>query len=91
MDAESPIWKSGLVFDSMLLDENAACHVALGAAYDLAFRGAEKLDDVRRAESGFNTSFVHQDLMIGSPDVDVSGTDASGKKVPLISRGRFVI
>jgi aminopeptidase len=91
VDAASPIWNSGLDFDSMLLDENAACHVALGAAYDLAFRGAEKLDDARKTEIGFNTSFVHQDFMIGSPTVDVIGTDVSGKELPIITRGRFAI
>jgi aminopeptidase len=91
VDAESPIWKSGLVFDSMLLDENAACHVALGAGYDLAFSGAEKMDDARKAEAGFNTSFVHQDFMIGSPAVEVTATDASGKELPIITGGRFAI
>ena len=91
VDSASPIWQSGLVFDSMLLDENAACHVALGAAYDLAFHGAEKLDDARKTESGFNTSFVHQDFMIGSPEVDVTGTDASGKELSIITRGHFAI
>jgi len=91
VDAESPIWKSGLVFDSMLLDENAACHVALGAAYDLAFSGAEKMDDARKSEAGFNTSFVHQDFMIGSPAVEVTGTDAAGKEVPIITGGRFAL
>jgi aminopeptidase len=89
VDCESPIWKSGLVFDSMLLDENAACHVALGAAYDLAFRGAEKMNEKRKKESGVNTSFVHEDFMIGSPEVDVTGTDASGKELPIITRGHF--
>jgi aminopeptidase len=91
VDSASPIWKSGLVFDSMLLDENAACHIALGAAYDLAFRGAEKLTEERKKEVGFNTSFVHEDFMIGSPEVDVTATDASGKEMPIITRGHFAI
>ncbi len=91
VDSESPIWKSGLVFDSILLDENAACHVALGAAYDLTFRGAEKMHEAAKTKNGFNTSFVHQDFMIGSPEVDVTGTDASGREIPVIARGRFAV
>jgi aminopeptidase len=91
VDTSSPIWKSGLVFDSMLLDENAACHIALGAGYDLAFEGAEKLDDAEKARRGFNTSFVHEDFMIGSDEVSLTGVDASGKEVPVITRGRFAL
>ncbi len=30
-------------------------------------------------------------FMIGSPDVDVIGTDAAGKELPIISRGRFAV
>ncbi len=89
VDASSPIWKSGLVFDSMLLDENAACHIALGAGYDIAFKGAEKLDEAAKAGRGFNTSFVHEDFMIGSDAVSVTGTDAAGCDVPIVVRGRF--
>jgi aminopeptidase len=91
VDSLSPIWKSGLVFDSMLFDENAACHIALGAAYDLAFSGAELLDDEEKARRGFNTSFVHEDFMIGSEEMSVTGTDAGGKDVPIIVRGKFAI
>jgi aminopeptidase len=91
VDASSPIWKSGLVFDSMLLDENAACHVALGAAYDLAFRGAEPLGEQDKARRGFNTSFVHEDLMIGSEQVTVTGFDAAGREHPVIAGGRFSV
>jgi aminopeptidase len=83
VDSASPIWKSGMVFDTMLLDENAACHIALGAGYDLGFTGTDR--------SGFNTSFVHEDFMIGSDDVSVTGADAGGAEVPVIVKGRFVI
>ena len=91
VDSSSPIWQSGLVFDSMLLDENAACHVALGAGYDLAMQGVEGLDDAAKAARGFNTSAVHEDLMVGSDAVSVTGEDASGKSVPVIVRGRFAV
>jgi aminopeptidase len=91
VDAASPIWRSGLVFDSMLLDENAASHIALGAGYDLAFKGAEKLDDAGKGTRGFNTSFVHEDFMIGSTEVSVTGVDSSGREKPIITMGRFAI
>lgn len=91
VDTASPIWKSGVVFDSMLLDENAACHIALGAGYDPGFEGAEGLSESEKAKRGFNTSFVHEDFMIGSEEVSVTGTDAAGREVPVIVKGRFVL
>ncbi len=83
VDSASPIGKSGIVFDTMLLDENAACHIALGAGYELGYIGTER--------PGFNSSFVHEDFMIGSDDVTVTGTDAAGSEVPVIVKGRFVL
>ena len=90
VDMSSPIWRSGIIFDSMLLDENASCHIALGAGYDPAFAGAESWSDSVKEDRGFNVSFVHEDLMIGSEEIDVIGRDAQGKEIPLIRRGRFV-
>ena len=89
VDCTSPIWKSGLIFDSMLLDENAACHVALGAGYDLGFGGSEGWDEAEKTRRGLNTSLVHEDFMIGSDDVTVTGVDSAGKEVPIITKGRF--
>ena len=90
VDVTSPIWRSGHVFDSMLLDENAACHVAVGSGYDLTVSGAQDWTDAQKEERGFNVSFAHEDLMIGSDEVSVMGTDAQGRVVPLIRDGRFV-
>jgi leucyl aminopeptidase (aminopeptidase T) len=41
--------------------------------------------------AGFNVSLVHEDLMIGSPSMDVTGVDASGREIPLMRRGDFAI
>lgn len=89
VDSSSPVWQSGLVFDSILLDENAACHIALGAGYEPAFAGAEAMDDAEKESRGFNVSLVHEDLMIGSQEVEVTGIGADSREIPLISRGLF--
>jgi aminopeptidase len=89
VDSFNPIGKSGLVFDSPLIDENAACHIALGCGYDMAFEGALGWDDKEKAEAGFNVSLVHEDLMIGSPEVDVTGVDASGREILILRKGSF--
>jgi aminopeptidase len=91
VDSANPIGRTGLVFDSPLIDENAACHIALGCGYDTAFAGAEAWSDEEKAERGFNVSIVHEDLMIGSAGLDVTGVDAGGREIPLLRRGSFVI
>jgi aminopeptidase len=91
VDSTSPIWRSGLVFDSMLLDENAACHIALGAGYDPAFRDSTGLSDEEKEAIGFNVSVAHEDLMIGSDEISVAGVDDLGAETRIIEKGLFAI
>jgi aminopeptidase len=91
VDSQGPIARSGLVFDSALIDENAACHIALGSGYEEAFTGAESMDSAAKAACGFNESLVHLDFMIGGDEVDATGVDAEGRETPIIRAGRFVI
>jgi len=84
VDGEGRIGPLGTVFYETLLDENAASHVALGSAYDI---GVEDESDRGR----INTSEVHVDFMIGSPEVDVDGVTRDGDAVPLLRGGAWQI
>jgi aminopeptidase len=84
VDRESRIGQSGSVFYSILLDENAASHLALGAAYPFSIG-----DEADRSRA--NTSAIHVDFMIGSPEVEVTGVAADGAEVPLLREGAWVI
>jgi aminopeptidase len=90
VDNSSPVGQSGILFGDILLDENAASHVAWGNAYDLAVDG---LPDGRDEQErfGFNHSDVHQDAMIGSPEVNVDGLEPGGAAVPVMRDGDWVI
>ncbi|MDF1569575.1 MAG: aminopeptidase [Spirochaetaceae bacterium] len=89
---DSPIARSGLIFDSILYDENASCHIALGSGYVSCLADADELDnDEKKSEAGCNVSLVHTDFMIGSPEISVIGVDAAGREVPIMENGRFVI
>ncbi len=91
VDSGNPIARSGLVFDSSLLDENAACHIALGAGYEAAFSGSLDWSDEEKLAAGFNVSDLHEDLMIGSPEMDAIGVDEEGREIVLMRKGTLAV
>ena len=91
VDASSRVGRLGIVFKETLLDENAACHIAWGAAIHDSFPdGLPDDKDVLEAR-GVNESDVHQDVMIGGPEVAVSGVTATGDDVPVLVEERWQI
>jgi aminopeptidase len=84
VDREGRIGPLNTTFYDTLLDENAASHIAIGAAY-LATVGDER--DHPRA----NVSEVHVDFMIGGEDVAVTGIAADGSEIPLLRGGSWQI
>lgn len=87
---DSPIYQSGLVFQEILFDENAACHIAVGSAYKTCLKNGENLTDEALAEIGCNDSSVHTDMMISSEEVNVTATTRDGDQVELLQAGRWV-
>jgi aminopeptidase len=74
----------------LLIDENATSHIAWGNAY--AFTVPDLPDGVDEQDAlGFNHSGVHQDAMIGGPDVEVTGVGKDGARVPLIRDDAWVL
>jgi aminopeptidase len=82
VDATSRVGQTGLTFFDTLYDENAACHVAYGAAVSVGHR--EDADP-----EGVNVANVHTDFMIGGPEVDVDGVTRDGRVVPLLRDNRW--
>ncbi len=86
---DSPIYSTGIVFQTILLDENAACHIAFGRAYPSQIRDGEKMSEAERAEIGCNYSRVHRDCMISNEQTSVLAVTRSGGRVPVIERGAW--
>ena len=64
----SPISNSKLIFFNTLFDENAACHLAFGRAYESCVKDADKYSEEELEKIGVNNSVIHVDFMIGTSD-----------------------
>ncbi len=90
VDESSPIAQSGLVFDSILIDENASCHIALGDGYPTCLtHGASLTTEESLHEAGCNTSLMHVDFMVGSKDMNITARTREGMDIQIMKKGLF--
>ena len=85
----SPISQSGLLFYNVLIDENAASHLALGWGLRFNVRGGETMSDDSFTALGGNQSLVHIDFMVGSGEMDVDGRTEDGVIEPIMRGGEW--
>lgn len=85
----SPINESGILFYNTLFDENAVCHLALGRGFSNCLKNYEEYTFEQHCEKGINDSFIHEDFMIGSEDLDITGITADGKEYPIFRNGNW--
>lgn len=83
VDGAGRIGPLGTVFYDTLLDENAASHIAFGSAYAMTVGEG----DAER----INQSQIHIDVMLGSPEVAVTGIRADGSELPVLVAGEWQI
>ncbi len=88
---DSPIQNSGLLFYNTLFDENASCHMALGAAYPMNIIGGTKMEEDELKTYGYNSSINHVDFMFGSADMRIVGLKHDGEEVEIFKDGNFII
>ncbi|GHV39627.1 aminopeptidase [Clostridia bacterium] len=86
---KSPISEMKTLFYNTLYDENASCHLALGAAYANSIKGGAALSEEEREKAGLNVSAEHCDFMIGTEDLNITGITQDGKEVPVFTDGNF--
>jgi aminopeptidase len=85
----SPVSQSGMLFFNTLLDENAACHIALGSGLNFCLENGENLTEEEYASRGGNTSLGHTDFMIGSAEMNIDGLLFDGQREPVMRQGEW--
>ncbi len=86
---DSPIRNSGITFYETLFDENAACHLAMGAGFTNCLKDYDKYSLAEAHEKGINDSMIHVDFMIGTADLSIVGETADGKMVQIFENGNW--
>ena len=86
----SPISNSKLIFFNTLFDENAACHLAFGRAYESCVKDADKYSEEELEKIGVNNSVIHVDFMIGTSDLEITGINKNGETIQIFTNGNWV-
>lgn len=89
--ASSPINRSGKLFYNTLFDENAACHIAFGASYPGTTVGGTSLTKEQLLARGMNQSSLHEDVMVGAEDSQITGKCRDGCTVVLFKDGVWAL
>ena len=86
---DSPISNTNLMFYETLYDENASCHLAIGAAYPTCIENGVNMSDEELEKSGVNISLTHVDFMIGDATLNILGIKENGEEVQVFKNGNW--
>ena len=91
VDHFSPISQSNQIFYETLFDENASCHLAIGASYPTCLKNSDGLSEEELKERGLNHSLTHVDFMIGHEHMNIKGYTRDGQAVDIMIDGRLQV
>ena len=91
VEYDSPISNQNLLYYNTLFDENAACHIAFGAAYPECVEGGCEMTPEEAEAAGLNDSDNHEDFMIGTADLEITGVTEDGREVQIFKDGNFAL
>ena len=91
VDHFSPISQSNQIFYETLFDENASCHLAIGASYPTCLENSDGLSEDKLKERGLNHSLTHVDFMIGHERMNIKGYTRDGQAVDIMIDGRLQV
>lgn len=91
VDHFSPISQSNQIFYETLFDENASCHLAIGASYPTCLKNSDGLSEEELKDRGLNHSLTHVDFMIGHERMNIKGYTRDGQAVDIMIDGRLQV
>ncbi len=92
VDFDSPVLQQKRLFYSIVFDENALSHVALGAGYRHTFtRPPVTEEEIEALEMNSDQTKWHTDFMIGTSDMRITGETADGQTVLIMKDGRIAL
>ena len=91
VEDDSPISQSNILFYNTLFDENASCHLALGAAYPTNMVDGVNMSKEELLKNNCNVSMTHVDFMFGSSCMNITGITKDNKEVSIFKQGKFII
>ena len=91
IEDDSPISQSNILFYNTLFDENASCHLALGAAYPSNMVNGVNMTKEELLNNNCNVSLTHVDFMFGSSCMNITGITNDNKEINIFEKGKFII
>ena len=89
VEKDSPIAALGFNFGTTLIDENASCHLALGAGFSECIKDGLEMSVEELREKGINDSKQHVDFMIGTDDLNITAETIDGEEIVVFENGKF--
>lgn len=89
VEHSSAISSSNLIFYETLFDENAACHLALGASFPECIKNGPQMDKEELKQLGLNQCDSHVDFMIGTKDLEIIGLTYDNQEIKIFENGNF--
>ncbi len=89
VDRHSPIRALGHLLYHTLFDENAACHVAIGRGFPFVLKDYRNMTSEQIHACGINESAIHCDIMWGTDEAGIDGTDRNGNVIAIMKHGEW--
>ncbi len=87
---ETEISKTDTIYKHTLLDENSACHMAIGCAYAINVKGLTEKSAEAFSKYNINYSTNHSDFMFGTKKINVTGIK-NNQEYPILVNGEWAI
>lgn len=65
--------------------------IVLGSSFPNCLKGTEGKSKEKLYVMGLNQSVIHVDFMVGTEDLNITGTNVEGKKILIMKNGNITL